>query len=129
MMAIFNFTGTFSGKISGIMVLALMCSSPLFSQMVFPVKFANQADVKVYEVKFETQADLNVFRVDFRNQATDCNGLWFYTDFVNQAQWKIFFTDFYTQADLKIFYVKFRNQAGWRNEEKKQLYCNKTQKL
>ena len=126
MSAIFNFTGTFQRGISGIVVLAFMIASPLFSQTVFPVKFANQADVKVFEVKFETQADLNVFRVDFQNQASDCNGLWFYTDFENQARWKIFFTDFENQADLKIFYVKFRNQAGWRNEEKKQLFCNKT---
>lgn len=94
-----------------------------FAQTVFPVKFATQANVKVYEVDFETQADLKVFRVDFQNQATDCSGLWFYTHFANQAQWKIFFTDFETQADLKIFYVKFRNQAGWRNEEKKRLFC------
>ncbi len=97
-----------------------------FALTVFPVKFATQANVKVYELDFETQADLKVFRVDFQNQATDCSGLWFYTDFVTQAQWKIFFTDFETQAGLKTFYVKFRNQAGWRNEEKKLLYCNKT---
>ncbi|CAM4071410.1 DUF6150 family protein [Gillisia limnaea] len=95
-----------------------------FAQTVFPVKFATQANVKVYEVDFETQADLKIFRVNFQNQATDCSGIWFYTDFVNQAHWKIFFTNFETQADLKIFYVKFRNQAGWRNEEKKLLYCN-----
>lgn len=124
MKAISNFNGTFARRILGILILSLMFASPLFSQTVFPVKFATQADVKVYEVNFETQADLKVFQVDFQNQATDCSGLWFYTDFVNQAQWKIFFTDFETQADLKIFYVKFRNQAGWRNEEKKQLYCN-----
>ncbi len=97
-----------------------------FAQTVFPVKFATQANIKVYEVDFESQADLNVFLVDFQNQATDCIGLWFCTDFVNQAQWKIYFTDFETQADIKIFYVKFRNQAGWRNEEKKSLFCNQT---
>lgn len=106
-----------------LLVVFLFIFSPIFSQTVFPVQFANQADVKVYEVDFENQADLNVFQVDFRNQATNCNGLWFYTDFANQARWKIFFTDFETQADLKIFYVKFRNQAGWRNEEKKELFC------
>lgn len=126
MKALSNFTKTFLKGISGSVVFSLLFGAPLFSQTVFPVKFATQADVKVFEVKFENQADLNVFQVDFQNQATDCNGLWFYTDFVNQARWKIFFTDFENQADLKIFYVKFRNQAGWRNEEKKQLYCNNT---
>jgi hypothetical protein len=105
-------------------VVFLFPAAAGFAQTVFPVKFATQANVKVYEVDFETQADLKVFRVGFQNQATDCSGLWFFTDFVNQAQWKIFFTDFETQADLKIFYVKFRNQAGWRNEKKKLLYCN-----
>lgn len=123
MKAFSNFTVTFLKGISGVGVLSLLCGSPLFAQTVFPVKFATQADVKVYEVKFETQADLKLFQVDFQNQATNCNGLWFYTDFVNQAQWKIFFTDFETQADLKVFYVKFRNQAGWRNEEKKEFFC------
>ena len=103
----------------------LFISSPIYAQSVFPVKFPNQADVKVYEVDYQNQADLLVYRVDFQNQAGDCNGLWFYTDFVNQAQWKIFFTGFPNQADLKIFYVEFRNQAGWRNEGKKQLFCSK----
>ncbi len=111
-------------KSKAIPMLFLIFAAPLSAQTVYPVKFATQADVKIHEVKFETQADLKVFRVAFKNQATDCSGLWYYTNFENQVQWKIFFTDFETQANLKIFYVKFRNQAGWRNEEKKHLFCN-----
>lgn len=96
-----------------------------FSQKVHMLKFANQADVKIFEVAFENQADLKVFKVDFVNQAQYCSGLWFETDFENQAQWKIFKVDFENQADLKVFYVKFRNQAGWRDVGKKGRLCSK----
>jgi hypothetical protein len=105
--------------------LALLLPFSTFSQKVHLVKFANQADVKIFEVAFENQADLKVFKVEFPNQAEDCSGLWFETDFENQAQWKIFKVDFENQADLKVFYVKFRNQAGWRDEGVKERFCGR----
>ena len=110
--------------ITVIFILFIISLEPVTGQTVFPVKFINQADVKVFEVEFENQADLNVYRVDFRNGAEGCDGNWFFTQFENQASKKIFFVAFPNQADLKIFYVNFSNRAGWRNEEKKNLICN-----
>ena len=108
----------------GMFFLFLLSNGPLLGQTVFPVKFMNQADVKVFEVEFENQADLNVYRVDYRNRVEGCAGNWFFTQFENQASKKIYFVAFPNQADLKIFYVNFSNRAGWRNEEKKKLICN-----
>ena len=105
--------------------IVLLFPFSTFSQKVHMVKFANQADVKIFEVAFENQADLKVFKVDFPNQGQDCSGLWFETDFENQAQWKIFKVVFENQADLKVFYVKFRNQAGWRDEGMKERFCGR----
>lgn len=110
--------------LSGAFFLFTISSGSLVAQTVFPVKFMNQADVKVFEVEYENQADLTVYRVDFRNRAEGCDGNWFFTQFENQASKKIFFVAFPNQADLKIFYVNFSNRAGWRNEEKKKLICN-----
>ena len=109
---------------TGIFFLFLISSGHVTGQTVFPVKFMNQADVKIFEVEFENQADLNVYRVDFRNRADGCDGNWFFTQFENQASKKIFFVAFPNQADLKIFYVNFSNRAGWRNEDKMKLICN-----
>ena len=110
--------------ITGIFFLFIISLEPVRGQTEFPVKFMNQADVKVFEVEFENQADLNVYRVDLRNRADGCDGNWFYTQFENQASKKIYFVAFPNQADLKIFFVNFSNRAGWRNEEKKNLICN-----
>ena len=40
-----------------------------FSQKVYSVKYANQADIKVFVVKYENQADLKVYFVSYKNQA------------------------------------------------------------
>jgi hypothetical protein len=92
-----------------------------FSQKVFSVNYANQADVKVYVVKYENQADLKVYKVKYENQAGENNGKWFFTQYENQAKKSIFFVPYENQADLKIFFVDYENQAGWRNAAKKQL--------
>jgi len=120
-------SNSFSKSLRRIISLAfflfIITPGSLMAQTVFPVKFMNQADVKVFEVEFENQADLYVYRVDFINRAEGCDGNWFFTQFENQASKKIYFVAFPNQADIKIFYVNFSNRAGWRNEEKKKLIC------
>ena len=74
--------------------LSLLFSQQLFSQKVFSVNYANQADVKVYVVKYENQADLKVYKVKYENQAGDNNGKWFFTQYENQAKKSIFFVPY-----------------------------------
>lgn len=57
-----------------------------FSQKVYSVQYANQADVKVFVVDYENQADLKVFKVKYANQAGKNNGKWFFTEYENQEK-------------------------------------------
>ena len=70
--------------------LFILLTQQAFSQKVFSVNYANQADVKVYVVKYENQADLKVFKVKYENQAGENNGKWFFTQYENQAKKSIF---------------------------------------
>ena len=66
----------------------LIVSSFCFSQKVFSVKYANQADIKVFVVKYENQADLKVYKVKYQNEAGKNDGNWFFVEHQNQAGWK-----------------------------------------
>lgn len=92
-----------------------------FSQTIYSVDYANQADVKVFVVDYENQCDLKVFKVDYANQVDGNQGLWYFVDYPNMADKKIYFVDYVNQSDLKVFFVKYRNQAGWRNKGKQQV--------
>ena len=61
----------------------ILLPSLAFSQKVFSVDYANQADLKVYVVKYEYQCDLKVYKVDYSNQATGNEGLWYFVDYSN----------------------------------------------
>ena len=52
-------------------LLIILFSFPIisWSQKIFPVDYASQADVKVFVVDYESQADLKVFKVDYSSQA------------------------------------------------------------
>lgn len=56
---------------------------------VHEVKYANQADVKIFRVKYENQADLCVYVAEYANQ-----------------------------ADLKVYFVKYQNQAKWKESSR-----------
>lgn len=106
-------------KMKLLYILALCYASNFcFSQKVYSVNYANQADVKVFVVKYENQSDLKVFKVKYNNQAGKNNGNWFFVEHQNQADKKIFFVAYENQADLKIYFVQYKNQAGWRSKNK-----------
>jgi hypothetical protein len=95
-----------------------------FAQKVHNVKYASNADVKVFVVKYESQADLKVFKVKYESQAGNNDGKWFFTDYESQAKKKIFFVDYESQAELKVFFVDYESQAGWRNNAKNTFFIN-----
>ena len=66
-------------------ILFAICLSTGFSQKVFSVDYASQADVKVYVVDYESQADLSVYKVDYASQAGDNDGSWFFVDYESQS--------------------------------------------
>ena len=40
-----------------------------FSQKIFSVEYASQADIKVYVVDYKSEADLNVFKLNYFSQS------------------------------------------------------------
>ena len=115
----------FSSKLTTPLFFLFICftflSGKCQAQTVFSVKYANQAEIKVYVVQYENQADLKVFRVKYLNQAGNNDGKWYFTDYANQCKKKIYFVTYANQADLKIYFVQYENQAGWINSAKKYL--------
>ena len=93
-----------------------------FSQQIFTVDYASQADVKIYVVDYPSQADLKVYKVNYASQAKGNDGLWHFVDYASQADVKIYFVDYSSQADMKIYFVDYQSQAGWRNKNKKHLF-------
>jgi hypothetical protein len=101
-----------------LIVMAMLLSGlNVTAQKVAKVKYASQADIKVYVVDYESQCDLKVFHMDYASQANK-DGLWFSVDYESQADYKVFFVDYESQADLKIYYVDYPSQAGWKNKSK-----------
>ena len=45
-------------------ILAMLASGLVYSQTLFSVDYASQAEVKVFVVDYPSQADLKVFKVD-----------------------------------------------------------------
>jgi hypothetical protein len=85
---------------------------------IHEVKYANQADVKVFRVKYENQADLCVYVAEYANQAEGKDEIWHYVEYANQADAKIFFVEYENQSDLKVYFVKYQNQAKWRKSNR-----------
>ncbi len=101
-----------------ITILLFLFSALPYSQKVFSVNYANQADVKVFVVDYENEADLKVYKVKYPIEAGKNDGNWFFTEYKNQATKSIYFVDYKNQADLKIFFVTYKNEAGWKNKTK-----------
>jgi hypothetical protein len=102
-------------------LLLLVTCTQAFTQKVYSVDYANQADVKVFVVKYENQADLKVYIVKYESKAVENNGKWYFTKYANQAKKKIYFVEYENQADLKIYFIAYESQAGWRNQSLKHL--------
>ena len=52
----------------------------VYSQTLFSVDYASQAEVKVFVVDYPSQADLKVFKVDYASQAKGNEGLWYFVE-------------------------------------------------
>jgi hypothetical protein len=103
------------------LLTTLGCAISVSAQPVHSVRYASQADVKVFVAQYVSQADLLVHKVKYRSQASGNDGLWFFTEYGNQASKTIFFVDYPSQADLKVKFVDYPSQAGWRDVSKKHL--------
>ena len=60
-----------SSSIVFISLIILLClnAGRSYSQKVFSVKYASQAEVKIFVVDYLSQADLAVFKVPYQSQA------------------------------------------------------------
>jgi hypothetical protein len=98
-----------------------MTIRPVNAQLIFPVKYRNQADIKVFVETQKSRADLNVSKVKFPQSAIGNKGWWFFTNKPSRGSKKIFFVAIPSQADLKIFFVDYPSQAGWNRRQKQYL--------
>ena len=90
------------------LILVILLPFISFSQKIYTVNYASQADLKVYVVNYASQADLKTYKVDYASQVTRNEGRWHFVDYASQA-------------DLKIYFVDYVSQAGWTNKSKKHL--------
>ena len=103
----------------GVLLIVVSCAgSAAFAGNIAEVKYANQADVKIYRVKYENQADLCVYVAEYSNQAKDKDEVWHYVEYENQASAKIFFVKYENQADVNVYFVKYQNQAKWKTSSR-----------
>ena len=93
-----------------------------FSQKVYSVEYASQADVKVFVADYESRADLCVYKVKYSSQAGKNDGNWFFVDYSSQSDKKIYFTEYASQADVIIYFVDYSSQAKWKKKEKMHLF-------
>jgi len=77
---------------------------------VFVTDYENQADFTAITVKYANEANCKVYRVPYENQAGP--GKWFYVKYENQADTKIHWVKYANQAKLKVFFVKYENEAN-----------------
>ena len=79
------------------LLLSILLSSFSFicySQRVYSVEYASQADVKVFVADYESRADLCVYKVEYSSQAGKNDGNWFFVDYSSQSDKKIYFTEY-----------------------------------
>ena len=93
-----------------------------FSQKVYSVEYASQADVKVFVADYESRADLCVYKVKYSSHAGKNDGNWFFVDYSSQSDKKIYFTEYASQADVIIYFVDYSSQAKWKKKEKMHLF-------
>ncbi len=99
----------------------LFFSFPSQAQIIFPVDYASDSDLKAILVEQASQADIKVYLEEIVSQVKGNKGIWKFTKVRSEADKKLLFVKHLSEADLKIYYVKYRSQAGWINEKKKYL--------
>lgn len=95
-----------SGKVPG-----CIYKGKQLSGKVFVVKYAYQADIKVYQTNSKFQSDLVVSPTKYSYQATKC-GLWNFVDYSYQSDFKVYFVKYSYQSDFSVFFTKYSYQAG-----------------
>ena len=104
-----------------ILIITGLMPFGLFSQKIFVVENASQADVKIMTVDYLSQADVSVYKEEIVSQVKGNRGIWHFTDIQSEADKKVMFVEFASQADLKVYFVDYRSQAGWVNKKKAHL--------
>ena len=118
----FRFKSMYLNKIILLLFFTFFCLKTSYSQKIFAVDYASQADIKVFVTKYASQADLLVFKVKFSSQSSDNVGNWYFVEYVSQADKKIYFTEYASQADILIYFVDYKSQARWKKKEKMYLF-------
>ena len=81
-------------NIRNILFALLFIPSVSFSQLMFEVDYASQADIKYWVTDYQYQADAQKHH-------------WYWCDYAYQADLKVYFVDREYQADLKVFRVRY----------------------
>tara|TARA_S200002703_G_scaffold63639_1_gene55155 strand:- start:1340 stop:1636 length:297 start_codon:yes stop_codon:yes gene_type:complete len=76
-----------------------------FSQLMFEVDYAWQADILLYEVDYPYQADIKYWVANYQFQADEQKHHWYLVRYPHQARYKIFWVDYRYQADKLVFRV------------------------
>ena len=92
-------------SIKNILLALLFIPSVSFSQLMFEVDYAWQADILLYEVDYAYQADIKYWVADYQFQADEQKHHWFLVRYPHQARYKIFWVDYRYQADKLVFRV------------------------
>ena len=93
-------------NIRNILFTLLLIPSISFSQLMFEVDYAYQADILLYEVDYAYQADIKYWVTDYRFQADEQKHHWYLVEYPYQARYKIFWVDYRYQADKLVFRVQ-----------------------
>ena len=104
-----------------ILIIATFIGNIADAQVVYSVKYASDANVKVYVAQYKSDADLVVYKAQYKSDAGANNGVWYFADYQSDAKKKIFFVDYKSDADLVIFFSEYKSDAGWQNKSKQQL--------
>ena len=80
-------------NIRNILFTLLLIPSISFSQLMFEVDYAYQADIKYWVT-------------DYRLQADEQKHHWYLVEYPHQARYKIFWVDYRYQADKLVFRVQ-----------------------
>lgn len=118
----FRFKSMYLNKIILLLFFTFFCLITSYSQKIFAVDYASQADIKVFVTKYASQADLLVFKVKFSSQSSDNLGNWFFVEYASQADKKIYYCKYASESDLKIYFVDYESQSKWRKNEKRHMF-------
>ena len=105
----FRFKSMYLNKIILLLFVTFFCLKTSYSQKIFAVDYASQADLLVDKVKFSSQSSENF-------------GNWYFVEYASQADKKIYYCKYASEADLKIYFVDYESQSKWRKNEKRHMF-------